>query len=436
MLNMCKAKKGAFHISIFFALMLFLFLQGQVLLNAFNLTTDGLLSNKFSNTDLIKGILQIHFFIAIFIIAVSLNRKECKRATGVECEKLIGNDRTALRVGYVIALCALPFELYVSITKLNFALTNGYASLYQELALNSIPSSAKILSYFFMPGCFYIFFSSKSGSFHEKLSVVMISTYMIIQLLTGYRAMAIIPMLLIIYGLSEKSKFLQIKNNKKMKRRIRLLCILTLLIIIVVFPAVRATRNSGGISNLTFTEIFSVENNEIFSTINDMGKSMQTVIYTQKLVPTDYPFRYGVSYLMNLTEIIPNFFWTRHPAEVYGSLGRWLTKIVDPSFYEFGGALGYSCVAEAYINFSWIGIIAVAFLLGVIITKVENCVENNSYAVSYASWVIVANYLLMYPRGELSTIVRGFFWYMLIPLIFTKLIRGNSRNDVYRSCAN
>lgn len=436
MLNMCKAKKGVFHISIFFVLMLFLFLQGQVLLNAFNITIDGLLSNKFSNTDLTNGILQIHIFIAIFIIAVALNRKGCERAMCGNHEKLIGEDRTALKVGYIISLCSIPFELYVSITKLNLALTSGYASLYQEVALNSIPSSAKILSYFFMPGCFYIFFSSQSGSFHEKLAVVLLSTHMTIQLLTGYRSLGIIPMLLIIYGLSEKSKFLHAKSNKKMKKRIRLLCVLTLLIVILVFPVVRATRNSGGITNLTLDEVFSVENNEIFSTINDMGKSMQTVIYTQQLVPAVYPFRYGVSYLVNLTEAIPNLFWARHPAEVYGSLGRWITKIVDPSFYEFGGALGYSCVAEAYINFSWIGVIVFAFLLGTIITNVENRVENSSYAVSYASWVIVANYLLMYPRGELSTIVRGFFWYMLIPLAFTKLIRGNSRKNVYRSFTN
>ena len=78
----------------------------------------------------------------------------------------------------------------------------------------------------------------------------------------------------------------------------------------------------------------------------------------------------------------------------------------------------------------------VAFLLGAIITQVENRVEKSSFAVSYASWVIVANYLLMYPRGELSTIVRGFFWYMLIPLIFTKMIRRNGRRNVYCSCTN
>lgn len=436
MYNMWKAKNGIFHISTFFVLMMFLFLQGQVLLKAFGLTTNGLLSNNFSTNELVGGILQVHIFIAIFMIAVALNRKSNNKKIEINISQQVGNDQLALKVGYLIVLCALPFELYVNFEKLNFALTSGYASLYQEIALNSIPSSTKILSYFFLPGCFYVFFSSRSNSIHEKLALLLLTMHMLIELLIGYRAMAIVPMLLIIYGFSEKAKHTGLKFNKKNRTRIFLLCCVVLILIIVVFPVVRATRNHGGISNLTLEEIFSIENNEIFSTINDMGKSLQTVIYTKQLVPNSYSFRYGFTYLMNLTEAIPNLFWERHPAEVYGSLGRWLTKIVDKSFYDYGGALGYSCVAESYINFGWIGIVFIAFMLGAIISKVENRVEKSSYAVSYASWVIVANYLLMYPRGELSTMVRGVFWYMLIPLLFTKLLRRNIKQNVYSCCTN
>lgn len=434
MLNMWRSKKGIFHISTFFVLMMFLFLQGHVMLNAFGLTTNGILSGKFSDEDLIKGILQIHVFMAIFVIAIALNRKGGNREQPTNLNMQICNDQTARKAGYIITLCALPFEIYVNITKVNFALESGYASLYQDIALNSIPSAAKILSYFFLPGCFYIFFSCKSSSIHEKISLALLFMHMLFELLIGYRAMAIVPMMLIIYGLSEKSKYAQVKIDKRIKKRIILLCCIVVVAVVVVFPVVRATRNSGGISNATVAEIFFSENNEVFATIEDMGNSMQTVIYTQQLVPKEYPFRYGFSYLMNLTEAIPNLFWDRHPAEAYGSLGRWLTKIVDKSFYDFGGALGYSCVAESYINFGWFGIIIISYLLGMIISRVENRIERSPYAVSYASWVIVANYLLMYPRGELSTIVRGFFWYMLIPLVFTKLIRGEYKKNVHSCC--
>lgn len=240
--------------------------------------------------------------------------------------------------------------------------------------------------------------------------------------------MAITPILLIVYGLTVKSGGQMKKGNKK---KIILLCAVMLFLIIVIFPLMRATRNSGGISELSFDEIFSAENNELFATVSDMGKSLQTVIYTQKYVPSQYPYRYGYTYLMNLTEAIPNFFWSRHPAEVYGSLGKWITKIVDYDFYKFGGSIGYSCVAEAYINFGNIGVVVFAFVLGAVLQSVENKVENSGNAAYFASWTIVANYLLMYPRGELSTIVRGFFWYMLLPLLFTKIYKGKSGKGVY-----
>lgn len=397
-------------------------------------TGNELLSGKFNNRQLLKGILQVHIFIAIFTLAVSINRGVKK--SGGETPVILKNNKTEVQAGYLILLCALPFELYVNFVKLKFVANSGYASLYQELALNSIPSVAKILSYFFMPGCFYVFFASKNNSINERISLLLLAFHSVVELLIGYRAMAIIPVLLVLYGYSVKSANQGIEIEKKQKRRIFWLCILLAIVIMVIFPVVRATRNQGGIGMLTLSDILSIENNEIFSTINDMGKSLQTVIYTQDLVPEQYSYRYGITYLYNLSEAVPNLFWDRHPAEVYGSLGRWLTKIVDYSFYEFGGALGYSCVAESYINFGWVGVIVIAFILGMVIQKVENKVENSNVASVHASWVILANYLLMYPRGELSTIVRGFFWYMLIPFIFVKIIKTGGRFNVYRRSSN
>lgn len=426
--NFRRAKKTVFSIVTLFILMMFLFLEGQVLLEVFHLNEYGILSGKFTTYELIRGILKVHIFIAVFTLACSFFRTENTPSLKTEAERTLGNDRIAMQVGYIITACAAPFEMYVNLKKIQFVRTDGYASLYQEAALSSIPSGIKILSYFFLPGCFYIFYSSKNKSVHEYISLILIGLHCFIEILIGYRSMAITPILLVVYGLTVKSGGQMKKGNKK---KIILLCAVMLFLIIIIFPLMRATRNSGGISELSFDEIFSAENNELFATVSDMGKSLQTVIYTQKYVPSQYPYRYGYTYLMNLTEAIPNFFWSRHPAEVYGSLGKWITKIVDYDFYKFGGSIGYSCVAEAYINFGNIGIVVFAFVLGAVLQSVENKVEVSGNAVYFASWTIVANYLLMYPRGELSNIVRGFFWYMLLPLLFTKIYKGKSEKSVY-----
>ena len=140
-------------------------------------------------------------------------------------------------------------------------------------------------------------------------------------------------------------------------------------------------------------------------------------------MPSSYPYRYGYTYLMNLTTVIPNLFWDKHPAEVYGSLGRWLTKIVDYDFWEFGGALGYSCVAEAYINFGYPGIVIIAFLLGYILIRIENKVDSRNSPMYYAALCVVAINLTSYARGEFADVVRSIFWYMLIPLLMYKFIK-------------
>ena len=74
-----------------------------------------------------------------------------------------------------------------------------------------------------------------------------------------------------------------------------------------------------------------------------------------------------------------------HPAEAYGSLGRWLTKIVDYSFWKYGGALGYSCVAEAYINFGYFGILGFAFLLGRVLERTEDVYKRQGWTRSVSS---------------------------------------------------
>lgn len=420
--HLWKWKGTPFKVVTLFVLMCFLYLQGQVLLDTFDLTKDGLLSGKFSSRELVGGILAVHVFLSLLLTAIS-SAKGQKRKFFSGRENLA--DETVVLAGTIIALCALPFELYVNLTKLKFALTDGYASLYQEAALAAIPSGAKILSYFFLPGCFYLFFGSARKSRAEYAALLGIVAHGAVELLIGYRASAVIPLLLVIYGIGVKNRYEKsVVKRKKNRRTIFLLCALGALVVLVVFPVVRATRNSGGLAALTWRDIFSVENvRSIFSTVNDMGKSLQTVIYTLRLVPEEYPFRYGVTYLVNLTEIFPNFFWAVHPAEAYGSLGRWLTKIVDYSFWKYGGALGYSCVAEAYINFGYFGILGFAFLLGRVLERTESKVDAADNAAWYASWAIVATDLLFYPRGEFSSLVRGIFWYMLLPLLFCRILR-------------
>ena len=73
------------------------------------------------------------------------------------------------------------------------------------------------------------------------------------------------------------------------------------------------------------------------------------------LVPESRPYDYGISYLYALTAIMPNIGWQVHPSVAHGLLSDWLIKTVDPVVARGGGGLGFSFIAEAYLNFGWFG---------------------------------------------------------------------------------
>ena len=85
--------------------------------------------------------------------------------------------------------------------------------------------------------------------------------------------------------------------------------------------------------------------------IGSMGFSATSLPYTMNLVPESFSYRYGFTYIVAFTVIIPNFLsglGVVHPASTYASLARWLQNALNISW------AGFSMPAEAYINMGWL----------------------------------------------------------------------------------
>lgn len=89
------------------------------------------------------------------------------------------------------------------------------------------------------------------------------------------------------------------------------------------------------------------------SSLNEMGTSIMTVVFTMDLVPAVRDFAWGETYLASLEAAIPGQGYGRDTEEV------WLTYLVSPETASVGGGLGFSFMAEAYLNF---GVFAPAVL--------------------------------------------------------------------------
>lgn len=81
------------------------------------------------------------------------------------------------------------------------------------------------------------------------------------------------------------------------------------------------------------------------SSLNEMGTSVVTVVFTMDLVPAVRDFAWGETYLASLAAVIPGLDTRRETEEV------WLTYLVSPETASIGGGLGFSFMAEAYLNF-------------------------------------------------------------------------------------
>jgi hypothetical protein len=140
---------------------------------------------------------------------------------------------------------------------------------------------------------------------------------------------------------------------------------------------------------------------------------MSTVAYTMELVPQIRPFDIGSSYWYAALTLIPNMFWDVHPSILHGNLSVWLIEIVDPWVANRGGGIGYSHIAEAYLNFgvfSWVPLILLGTLLGA--AERWACHSTLTRAAAVASALAFA---LFFVRAESATIVRPIIWFAAAP---------------------
>jgi hypothetical protein len=114
-----------------------------------------------------------------------------------------------------------------------------------------------------------------------------------------------------------------------------------------------------------------------------MGMSLRLLVETvDVLSPKD--FRLGKTYWTGIKGIVPNLalHWesssTDTESEVDLPPNHWITSIVDPWAYKNYGGIGFSAVAEPYMNFGLTGVIVYFLGLSFLLVYVEQLSIRNS----------------------------------------------------------
>jgi oligosaccharide repeat unit polymerase len=318
-----------------------------------------------------------------------------------------------------VGLFLLLISIYPSFNQLKTTVdavnSGGYWAVFQIDKGIGFEGSQKMLSLFLVPGILFLLAGSKRKTIFVLVTIIILFSYVAVQYFIGSRMLAAMPLL--------AYSWLWHKTIRPLPRIPLILIGATLLL--VVFPLVSVYRTTTGDSRLNnpamLYETFTSIENPAIAIVSEMASTIVTVGWTLELVPSIRPYAMGSSYWYSILSLIPNLFWKLHPTAA-NELGRWLSETVTPGFAALGGGWGYSFIAEAYLNFGWIGAPFILLAMGYLYSKFVVTVNYSEDIAKYALLASFSSFFYMFARGEFATMPRYLIWYSLFPFLLTKLM--------------
>jgi oligosaccharide repeat unit polymerase len=167
---------------------------------------------------------------------------------------------------------------------------------------------------------------------------------------------------------------------------------------------------------------FSIDN-PVVTILSDMGTTMVTVAYTIELVPSFRDFDWGAGYFYSLFSLVPSLFWRLNPAAAH-AYSDWLIWFHSPYNAARGGGLGYSFIAEAYLNFGWVGGPIALGIMGLLYGRLTLWATRSNDPARLAMVATLLGFGLLFARGETGRhLVRPLAWYALFPYLGVFVLR-------------
>jgi O-antigen polysaccharide polymerase Wzy len=430
-----------------------LFNAGQALLEVFHLNRLGLLRGQFSAATLSSTLFFVAFGLSAFHLGALLSLSACnglavlpqlrqpfkrsnkgRRGMGqspsppfnitqsaLEPPSISSTDRPKqlditpgmMWIGWGFAAISILPSIYVFLQSLQVVMTQGYQGLYQGDQETSAGAAPAIISEFLIPAAIFLLTGSttKGSPVYSKrtrnIALGLILLYILSKLLLGQRRKVGSAAAAIIWLWHEWVA--------KLPGAVVLGCAVALALL---FPLVAASRNLVGQQGFSFDAMEAQlygESNPLIGTLSEMGGTMLTTAHTIDLVPSSHPFQNGADYGYALLTLVPNFFWKLHPTIERGLAGTWLTWAIDPAFAARGGGYGYSFIAEAYLNFGWVGGPITLGIIGFLFTSLTLWAINSRLPARIALIAIFSAYFPFYARSEATLQVRPLVWSAFMP---------------------
>jgi len=197
---------------------------------------------------------------------------------------------------------------------------------------------------------------------------------------------------------------------------------LSLLFLLPTVAAVRRLpRNAVRLEDLTAAAAEATP----LQALAETGASLRPLVETLRLVPAEVPYRLGRSYLSAALRLVPNAGIDRSeqegadPADLPPN--HWITYTVAPWTYASFGGLGFSGIAEPYLNFGVLGV-AIYFLgLGLCFGRAERALASGAPRRTVALAAVVFMPLLLTVRNDFHNFVRPAVWGVCVVLLIERI---------------
>lgn len=409
-----------FHPYILFLLSALLFHGGQLILAVFGLNPDGMIMQYRSDSLVPAIFLTLIGLWGFHAGALAVAMRVSGRRNAVKAE-VPERDLRALRmVGLIlVGVAAFPF---FSVMGGSIALRSAasYIAIYQQEAAAGLDNWKTVLSYFLAPGAMFLMVGAARRRTLLAISLASVFAVAVAWFLIGARSHAVMPII-------SAAWLWHTRVSRLPTWSLLAASVFFLGFVFPVFAVVRGNPLGEQMSLSTIYDAFLSIENPLVAGVSEMGISFRTVVDTLELVPQTRSHSYGIGYLHALLNVFPNFIPFLHFPLEYGTPDIWFVHEVDPYFANLGGAWGYSFIAEAYLEFGWLGAPIALGVLGAFIGWFSCWGANSSHpakAAAVAAWWII---LLHFPRGALEGYTRQLVWFAIVPYVIVSLVASRGR---------
>jgi len=328
------------------------------------------------------------------------------------------DDETKLdvyRVGWLLLAFSVVPEAFHIREAMTVVIESGYIGLFQggTLAGEAGSTLMGLMAAFFLPGVMFLLAGSRDRPLGRWISLMAIVAYAGAQLFLGYRAYALLPLVAYTWLWHYVIRPLPIVR-------------LTLVGIggfLFLAPFIRHVRGLNGVDRLsptTLWQTFSAVEHPVRGLVVELSGTLATVAYTIIEVGATRPFEAGLGYVHALGNAVPIV----NVTDAYGSASSWLAWRFRPEWAVDGFGFGYSFIAEAYLNFGWIGAPVVMLILGYLLVRMTQWAQQKNIVARMAMVASLLPAVLFFVRGESVNIARPILWYALIPYIMLLILKA------------